>query len=228
MVRHQKDNAGPHCDGALNDFLNKEFQKRGWIIKFQPSNTPISNVKDDCIFPAVSKHVSREQGVSKGSRVFSPEELWAAVEKCWKAFPLETTARSCVRHHQIASAVASCNGGDEFVRAKSGLHCNVRNCCVTVCDDAGRPTGVEVVSSCMESEEEQPTLKHNPPELDDDELRANLARMSHAEVECMFKAMSAMSPLCEHVQDQFIANEMEAGLGELEEAEELNLSVVGV
>jgi len=32
----------------------------------------------------------------------------------------------------------------------------------------------------------------------------------------------------EHIQDQFIANEMEAGLGELEEPDEANISVVGV
>jgi len=179
------------------------------------------------VFPALSKHVSREQGVSKNGQAFSPETLWAAVEKCWKNFPLDVLARSCVRHHQVASAIATCSGGDDFVKERGGLHCNVRNCCVTACGNEGRPTGVEVVSSYMESnleEEQQQTLKCSPPELLEEDRRANLAKMPPAEAECLFHHVSVTSPVHECVQDQFIANEMVAGL----EEEEPNVSVVGV
>ena len=74
------------------EFINDEFQKRGWLLKFQPSNSPVTNVKDDCLFPALSKHISREQGINKGSQIFIPDELWAAVKKCWHNFPLDSLA----------------------------------------------------------------------------------------------------------------------------------------
>ena len=126
----------------MNDFLTAEFQKRNWLLKFQPSNSPVCNIKDDCLFLALSKHVSREQGISKGSHVFTPDELWAAVTKCWEEFPLGTSVRA-----PIAFAIAQCNGDVEFVRDRGGLHCHVRNCCVTVCGEDGKTTGVEVVSA---------------------------------------------------------------------------------
>ena len=79
------------------------------------------NVKDDCVFPALSKHVSREQGLSNGSQVYQPDELWAAVKKCWDEFPMDTLARSYVRHSQIASALALHKGTDNFVRERGGI-----------------------------------------------------------------------------------------------------------
>ena len=108
-------NAGHHQDGKLLEFINDEFQKRGWLLKFQPSNSPVTNVKDDCLFPALSKHISREQGINKGSQIFTPDELWAAVKQCWHNFPLDSLAQGYIRHAQMASALVACNGGDDFV-----------------------------------------------------------------------------------------------------------------
>ncbi|KAL7559096.1 hypothetical protein ACA910_017509 [Epithemia clementina (nom. ined.)] len=45
-----------------------------------------------------------------------------------------------------------CNGGDDFVRERGGLHHNVRNCCVTVCDEDGNPKGMEM-TTCYDNEE---------------------------------------------------------------------------
>jgi len=74
-------------------------------------------------------------------------------------------------------------------------------------------------------EEQTHTLRCQPPEFLDEDWEANLARMPPAEVECMCKAVSATSPVHEFVQDQFVANEVEAGLeGEAED----EMSVVGV
>jgi len=81
-----------------------------------------------------------------------------------------------------------------------------------------------MVRSCVETnleEEEKRTFKCKPPELLEDDWQP-------AEVECMFKAMFATFPVCEFVEDQFVANEMEAGLAEEEQPNCSNLSVVGV
>ena len=160
------------------------------MLKFQPSNSPITNVKDDCIFPAISKHVSREQGILKGSQVFSTDELWQSVEKCWNAFPLNTISRAYVRHSQIASALISCSGGDEFVRERGGLHHNVRHCCVTVCDRDGVPTGVEVVTIPDNEDDNQPRrqLKYPVPDVSAG-LSETLKKMTTSEISTIFEGL---------------------------------------
>lgn len=116
-------------------------------MKFQPSQSPICNANNDCFFPALSKWVSEEQGLSKGSLIFTQEELWSAVEKCYKEFPMDTLARAYVQYAQIAYALYEHKGGDEFVRNRGGMQCNVQKSCVTICDqETGKPIGVEVVS----------------------------------------------------------------------------------
>jgi hypothetical protein len=161
------------------------------MLKFQPSSSPVRNVKDDCVFPALSKHVSWQQGISKGSQVFTPDELWTAVTKCWNEFPLDTLARACVRHGQIASAIAHCQGGDDFVREWNGLHCGVRNCCVTVCNEEGKPTGVEVVQAHEEDESVcRRQLRYEPPDVEPT-LDENLKRMTPAELQCLFEGSPA-------------------------------------
>ena len=67
------DGAGPHKDGKLAKYLKSEFDERGWILQFQPANSPITNVKDACIFPAMSKRVTEAQGLTKGSHVLEGE-----------------------------------------------------------------------------------------------------------------------------------------------------------
>jgi len=41
--------------------IDEGFNRRGWIFCFQPSQTPKSNVKDSCIFPSLSRLVTKEQ-----------------------------------------------------------------------------------------------------------------------------------------------------------------------
>jgi hypothetical protein len=77
IVRYQMDGAGPHRDGRLLAYLDEEFSSRaGWHLKFQPPNSPITNVKDACIFPSLSsKRISAEQGLTNGGRLFSQGKL---------------------------------------------------------------------------------------------------------------------------------------------------------
>jgi hypothetical protein len=160
VVRYQMDGAGPHRDGKLLAFLDEELGDRGWHLKFQPPNSPITNVKDACIFPSLSKRISAAQGLSNGGRLFSQDQLWEAIQDCWNAFPLDTIGRSYVMHHQVVNAIASCQGGDQFLRDKSYFHANVRKCCVSTVDEEGRPTGVEVFTALEESTDiDTPTRK---------------------------------------------------------------------
>ena len=209
VVRYQKDNAGPHKDKKLVDYLTEQFDARGWMLAFQPSNSPICNTNDDCFFPALSRHISRMQGVTNGSRIFQPDELWAAVEKCFNEFPLDTLARLYVRHAQIVSAIASCNGGDEFVRERNGLHFNVRNCCVTECSSNGTPMGVEVVESIEQNESgREEKLQYDKPTFSDDNmLQEIVGKMTPGEIRALYHGLPSSNPMFENVLDAFAAVE---------------------
>lgn len=112
VARHQMDGVGPHgCAVSLNK-LQELFDLRGWILKLQPSQPPLTDSKDACIFLAMSKEATAEQRPSHGSNVLEAEQLWKAVTKCWEEFPVEAIARAYAGHHQIVNAIAKCEGGD--------------------------------------------------------------------------------------------------------------------
>ena len=150
IVRYQMDGAGPHKDKELNSYLAEAFDDRGWILKFQPPNSPLTNVKDACIFPALSKHVTQHQGLKNGSLVYTPDELWEAVMDCVDDFSSATIARAYVGHHQMVNAIAHCRGGDDFVKARGGLSVGVRKHCAPICTEDGIPLGVKIVEELDE------------------------------------------------------------------------------
>ena len=61
---YQMDGTGPHQCKPLLTMIDKEFNRMGLIFRFQPSQTPESNVKDSYVFPSLSYLVIKEQGRS--------------------------------------------------------------------------------------------------------------------------------------------------------------------
>jgi hypothetical protein len=145
IMLYQMDGVGPHTDTTLLVAINWEFDKRGWILKFQPSNSPLTNVKDYCIFPAMSKVVTAKQGLKNGSLVIDKEEIWSYVKEVYGELALQTIARASSSHHQVASAIADDHGGDAFVREKKALHFSMSVNSVPFYDneEAKEPSGVE-------------------------------------------------------------------------------------
>ena len=145
VVRYQMDGAGPHQDRRLLDTLQQEFAERQWMMKFQPANSPLTNVKDACIFPAMSKRVSQEQSMLFGGRAMQQEEIWKTVVDTWETMPLETIARSYTAHHQVVNAIANCKGGDEFTKEHKALHFGIRQHCTPYYEgEATEASGVQV------------------------------------------------------------------------------------
>jgi hypothetical protein len=105
--------------------------------------------------------VSELQGVAKGSFALEGEELYRLSLEAWNKLPLETIARAYAGHHQVASAIAQCEGGDEFARTKGGTHFGIRKAFVPCFPDPEEngdleesesskclePCGVELVTS---------------------------------------------------------------------------------
>jgi hypothetical protein len=85
IIYFQWDGAGPHTDKKLVDWLRAEFDKRGWIFKLQPSQSPITNISDACIFPSLSKKVSSNQAFNfKGIRkILKGDEIWDSAMAAW-------------------------------------------------------------------------------------------------------------------------------------------------
>ena len=105
VVRYQMDNAGPRCEKKLQDLLQQEFDDRGWMIVTQPPNSPIYNVKDACIFPALSKSVSSLQATIYDNKLLECEEINNCVIRAWQTLPknnniaiVPTSPSNCCRH----------------------------------------------------------------------------------------------------------------------------------
>jgi hypothetical protein len=206
IVRYQMDGAGPHCDTRLLAYLDEELGARGWHLKFQPPNSPITNVKDACIFPALSKRITAEQGLSHGSHVLSQDQLWNTIKLTWESFPLDTIARSYVMHHQVVSAIASCKGSDDFLRDKSYFHANVRKCCVSTMEE-GRPTGVEVVTALEESidiVDRREFVYHKP-----DVSSYDPASLTEAELDLLYQETPVNHPLFGGISEAWAVKQLE-------------------
>jgi hypothetical protein len=104
------------------------------------------------VFLSMSKSVSVAQGLTHSSHVLEREHLWELVNKAWEHLPLDSLARAYVQHHQVASAIHDCQGGDEFAAQQQGLHFNVCKLCVPYFakEDDEEPAGVEVLEEEMD------------------------------------------------------------------------------
>lgn len=138
VVRYQMDGAGPHVQKGLLSFLYEEFNKRGWMLVFQPPNSPICNVKDACVFPLLSKAVSALQATVYNNKLLEGDEINNCVQRAWNELQNTTLCRTYLHHHQIAAAIVRDNGGDDFMQEGGGLHCGVRRHSTPLYDEEGK------------------------------------------------------------------------------------------
>jgi hypothetical protein len=146
------------------EYVSKEFQRRGWIFKFQPSQCPISNVNDACVFPSLSKKVSGNQakqfdGVRK---ILRGEAIWEAALEAYNAMPASTIARSFAGHTQICTAMIEHEGNvAAFTRGANSLHNGVRRTYVSTED------GVVILEAALRKDIDGKFLKYTAPTLDE-------------------------------------------------------------
>ena len=123
----QEDSAGLHQDKKYVRTMRREFKKRDWILFNQPAQSPITNVHDACVFPMLSKAVSREQAVTFGSRLLKGEQLNQTVMKVWQDKKnLHAIARAFAAHHQIVNSIIKHKGDNNFLTEKGGLTFGIR------------------------------------------------------------------------------------------------------
>ena len=204
IVRYQWDGAGPHVERQLLEFLDYEFHvKRDWIFMNQPSQSPHTNAHDCAIFPALSKLVTQQQAMKYNGRyVMDPNKIWTLVKDAYNSYPKESIARACVHHHQMVNAIASCKGGDQYLKSNGGgLHCGVRRAYAPLYEEedgevTAAPTGVYVVQQ-QEDLSEQQNLKCAKPIADLEQVSLNdWRRMKTVDLEFLVENLPNDDPTC--------------------------------
>ena len=167
IIRYQWDGAGPHTNKKLKEYIQNEFDERGWMFVQQPSQSPLTNKLDCCVFPALSKKVSEMQGVSNRSKVLDVDQIWEFVQKAYDEISLDTIGRAFAHHVQMVNAIHGDGGGDMYHK-KGGLHCGVRKTFATMYNEDvdGKlcPSGVQMIE-VGEDESEHQQLRYPKPDL---------------------------------------------------------------
>ena len=116
VIVKQEDNAGLHTDATYKNTMKKEFKKRDWIILDQAPQSPTTNIHDACMFPMMSKQVTRDQSFLFRIRVLVGEELSRTVMKVWNdQTNLAAISRAFVHHTQVANTILEYEGGNEYL-----------------------------------------------------------------------------------------------------------------
>ena len=138
IIVKQEDSAGPHQDSTYLKEMNKIFYEKGWILFIQPSQSPMTNVHDACIFPMMSKAVSRVQAVEYFARILQGEELHDAVMSVWNdPNNIVAMSRAFAGHSQIVCAILENNGNNNYLSDKKGMSFGIRKMFVPDADGSG-------------------------------------------------------------------------------------------
>ena len=169
----QEDGAGLHTDRTYLNTMDDLFRVKDWLIYNQPSQSPVTNIHDACIFPMMSKAVSTEQALSFGSRMLVDEQLNQTVMKVWHdKTNLVAMSRAFAGHSQIVCAILKHEGDNKYLSEKGGLSFGVRK--TYVCDQEGE--GVLPIPLAPENEAEttqglilsdnfERGMKYTPPDI---------------------------------------------------------------
>ena len=170
----QEDSAGAHQDAKYRSEMNEEFERREWLLFNQPSQLPVTNVHDACIFPMLSKEVSKEQAVNFSSTMLRTEQLHATVQKVWNNNNhRHAMAKAFAAHPQIVCAIIEHEGDNNYLTEKGGLSFGIRR--TYRCNENG--DGVQLIDLAPQNENETAAgrivedrnrrgLKYEPPKMD--------------------------------------------------------------
>ena len=122
------------------------------MIVPQPPNSPICNIKDACIFTALSKAVLSIQATICNIKMLHGNEFNTCVQQVWIQLLKTTILRIYLHQHQILATVVLEYGGDDFMTKPGGFHRNIdchlipiydeENCAaigIFVCDEPLEP-----------------------------------------------------------------------------------------
>ena len=139
IVVKQEDGAGTHQDKKYRREMDHLWHHElGGIIFNQPSQSPVTNVHDACIFPMLSKYVSREQTNVFGAKLLSIDQLIETVLRVFNdRTHLVAMGRAFAGHHQIVCAIMECKGDNNYLKERKGMSFGIRRTFVSTADGNG-------------------------------------------------------------------------------------------
>ena len=129
MVHTQWDKATPHRERILLKMIAALFKSLGWVLTFQPPNSPLCNMLNLAIFPAVAKDGTSIGNLLHGGWYLQCEKLWQVIKKAWDDYLANSIAWAFIHHFQVAAAIYKCGGKDTFVWEQAGLNFGFRRVC---------------------------------------------------------------------------------------------------
>lgn len=169
----QEDGAGLHTDTTYQDEMREEFARREWILFNQPPQSPVTNVHDACIFPMMSKAVSKEQAMVFRSRLLDNDALHQCVMNVWENDKnCAAMSRAFAAHPQVVCAILENDGDNKYLTEKGGLSFGVRRSFVRdhegdgvlAIEMAAQNEG-ETAAGLIVNERRARGLKYTPPNL---------------------------------------------------------------
>ena len=173
IIVKQEDGAGLHTNKKYLKEMNELFAARGWILFNQPSQSPMTNVHDACIFPMMSKAATTVSVIDYDARLIKGEELHEVVMKVWNN-PKHRVAmsRAFAGHSQIVSAILAHNGDNTYLTERKGLTFGIRKMFVRDRDGDGIIPVVlapqsegETTQGILLSEWGVNGLRYDPPDI---------------------------------------------------------------
>ena len=130
IIKFQDDGAGAHQCKKYEKFLNELFDSKGWYLSKQPPNSPLTNVLDLLVFPALSKRVSHNKtqfNFERGCvRQMSKDEIEDVVLEEFEKLPVALIARAFATQKHVIKLIDKFNGLNGYIKERSALHSNVR------------------------------------------------------------------------------------------------------
>ena len=122
------DNAGPHVSSPLLSWLQTACARRAWFFDPQPPKTPVWNINDRALFPAISKRMdhSNLRWANGSNRILKRDEIWKVAKHVWDDYPLGTLARSFAMQPYVVDEILKANGSNNWMREPGGLHFDIR------------------------------------------------------------------------------------------------------
>ena len=124
VVVHQEDNAGPHIDKTYKDWLQAEFNNRGWKLEHQAPQGPYTNVLDLQMFPAMSKRHSEVLQMYSNNEA-NAEKIWRVACQVWKSCSSSMVSKAFIHAYRIMQKIIENDGHNHWL-VDGTPHCNVR------------------------------------------------------------------------------------------------------
>ena len=139
------------------------------------------------------------------------EQIWRTVQAAWYKLEHAAIARLFVCHSQVAAAIATHNGGDDFMKEKNALHWGVHKHYAPFFlpgNVSNKPDGVTIVQqpgTPLYDELESPVLRYELPDIEEfyESAEVFCANLKPSEIGMLYNFFPVDNYLSEIVEEAY-------------------------